>query len=754
MKTFKNSAVFLFLTIFMFTFYGCSNLFLDDYELGTISINLNRAGRAALYDNETISKLNLSVKVSGGPGADQERIDVKDGQVVIFNLTPGLWDITVLARLNNEIIAVGQKQVNVNSGPNGSVSIQMAEPNEYSDGTAEKPFFVFNDATLRKVGREESGWTLYAHYRQVENITLSAVENWDPIGRDDNDNDNKGFSGSYDGGGYKISNLKINKSDSWADGLFSVTADKSLIQNIVLDNVTIITGGGGLGAVTGINKGTVKNCSVTGTVRGKGWALGGIAGDNNGEITNCVFNGSVTNDAGGGGDTGGISGNNSGAIKECKFSGTVTDNSRDWNHTGGISGNNDAGGEIINCTAEGLIKKIAGVEMGGHAGGIAGYNKSVVRNSHFSGEVNSDAEYGSAGGVVGNNLNILTGSSAKGTVIGEGNAGGVAGNNYVNELTIVDDNWNVIGSEGIISAGIITNCFSESDVSGRSNVGGVAGSNINIIENSYSTGKVSSLFNAGGVAGSNKKYQYDGKDDNGPMYTGVIKNCYSTGSVTGKIELQNDGGELVSSYIGGIVGENEGDVLNNYSSGNISGGFGVGGIAGFNSSGMIQNCYATGDVSGLLQMIGGIAGQNNGNIINCYSTGNIRGDYNVGGIAGSNNGNIRFNAALNPYIFSDNISGIIDNISGRIAVSVELGDLGTSPPAGMLSMNFARSDMQGGPWNDINDNGRDGQDIAASEINSNWWQSVLNFPSDWNFPSSGLPTLKNMPAGTQNPVIK
>ncbi|MDR1905520.1 MAG: hypothetical protein LBQ27_01190, partial [Clostridiales bacterium] len=56
-------------------------------------------------------------------------------------------------------------------------------------------------------------------------------------------------------------------------------------------------------------------------------------------------------------------------------------------------------------------------------------------------------------------------------------------------------------------------------------------------------------------------------------------------------------------------------------SGSVSDGLYVGGIAGYNY-GTIENCYNTGDVSGN-NYVGGIAGVNYDTIENCYNTGDV-----------------------------------------------------------------------------------------------------------------------------------
>jgi hypothetical protein len=115
---------------------------------------------------------------------------------------------------------------------------------------------------------------------------------------------------------------------------------------------------------------------------------------------------------------------------------------------------------------------------------------------------------------------------------------------------------------------------------------------------------------------------------------GTIGNCYSTATVAGGDD---------SGPIGGLAGGNAGSISNCYSTGTItSGDYSgiIGGLVGGNT-GDISNCYsmgtvASGDVSG---DVGGLAGNNYGSISNCYSTSTVTGgenSWNLGGLIGEN----------------------------------------------------------------------------------------------------------------------
>ena len=110
----------------------------------------------------------------------------------------------------------------------------------------------------------------------------------------------------------------------------------------------------------------------------------------------------------------------------------------------------------------------------------------------------------------------------------------------------------------------------------------------------------------------------------------IVAHCHASGSVSG------------CSWIGGLVGEiTHGLVTNCHSScsvshagdGPINGTYG--GLVGHNYFGLVINSISIGDVSGVCS-VGGLIGDNQGNLTNCYSTGSVTGDRNVGGLAGKN----------------------------------------------------------------------------------------------------------------------
>lgn len=153
-------------------------------------------------------------------------------------------------------------------------------------------------------------------------------------------------------------------------------------------------------------------------------------------------------------------------------------------------------------------------------------------------------------------------------------------------------------------------------------------------------------------------------NDSDAYYVGLI-GFLSTGGIVDYVGIINS---YFNGYdkVGGVVGENDGDIVtNSYSTSIVNGYDCVGGVAGINYS-KIDNCYNTGMVIGD-KSVGGIAGMNNiGTITNSYNTGNIKCegyDYDyegdVGGIVGTN-----FSIVENTYN-TGYVSGV-SNVGGIV----------------------------------------------------------------------------------------
>jgi len=131
----------------------------------------------------------------------------------------------------------------------------------------------------------------------------------------------------------------------------------------------------------------------------------------------------------------------------------------------------------------------------------------------------------------------------------------------ISNLTINRPTTDYVGLFGIIVDNAISNVgLIGGSVTGNYMVGGLAGflklnSIFGSITNSYSTGSVKGFWNVGGLVGYNNGY--------------IINSYYSTGSVIG------------TQYVGGLEGFGWGSIDNSYSTGSVSGTDYIGGRAGW-----------------------------------------------------------------------------------------------------------------------------------------------------------------------------
>lgn len=103
------------------------------------------------------------------------------------------------------------------------------------------------------------------------------------------------------------------------------------------------------------------------------------------------------------------------------------------------------------------------------------------------------------------------------------------------------------------------------------------------------------------------------------------------------------GGWPTAYYAGGITGRNDGTVKKCSNIGSIvgsGGSTGTGGIAGVNNTNILD-CSNSGSISGD-SAVGGIVGENAGVVENCHNTGIILANEYIGGIAGMNEDDVKY----------------------------------------------------------------------------------------------------------------
>lgn len=207
-----------------------------------------------------------------------------------------------------------------------------------------------------------------------------------------------GYTGTFDGNGKTITGLTINNKMAESNvGLFVSITEGGTVKNLKLDDVDI-TAGYYVGVIAGENRGTIENCSVSGSVTGSSNKsyVGGIAGlHREGTITDCHSSATVEGIA----CIGGIAGQSEATITACCSTGSVTaTNPGYYSFAGGVVGLNSNGAILTACYATGDVEG-----GGGRVGGVAGDNVygTVTACYHATGNVTGTP--GGTGGVTGRN---------------------------------------------------------------------------------------------------------------------------------------------------------------------------------------------------------------------------------------------------------------------------------------------------------------------------------------------------------------
>lgn len=245
------------------------------------------------------------------------------------------------------------------------------------------------------------------------------------------------FTGTLDGRGYAIKNLRIETSADKNDylGLFGYLGLGAAVSNLTLDSIYISGGGDNsffIGGLAGYSKATVSNCHVTGIVASIDYTIwvGGLIGQSDTPIIRCsaYVNVTVWGDAYA---IGGLVGQNSGITQDCFALGNVTDKGGFSYYFGGLAGDNDRG-TIKNSYAKGKVSSTYGYLD--FVGGLVGRNRmGTIEYSYSTGLISPG--YGSTeiGGLAGYNSGTFnqcfwdTQTSGRTGGVGGGSSTGVTG---------------------------------------------------------------------------------------------------------------------------------------------------------------------------------------------------------------------------------------------------------------------------------------------------------------------------------------
>lgn len=363
--------------------------------------------------------------------------------------------------------------------------------NPYQIATLENLYWITAPGIVNGLTQEER-WD--KKYIQTADIDASITSTWD-VGDHDNDPDTPdvaqgwmpigyndlysvdyySFKGIYNGQGYTISNLYINRPETEHVGLFGYVKGNyypntiAMFQNINLVNVDY-HGGSETGGIIGYvqSNTSMRDCSVTGSIIG-GDQTGGLVGHSS------IFD-----------------------FENCQSNATIKGAD---NYCGGLIG--EAVGSIIdNCYSNAVI-----TGTGSYYGGLVGLSSAQILNSYFTGSVSGEGS--THGGISGMAYGLISNSFSTANINGYDSIGGLVG--HASNLNVnrcystgeISGNSGVGGLVGNLYTATINNSFSTGNVNGESSIGGLTGivfeSSIN---HSFSKGFVSGGYsNSGGFVG-------------------------------------------------------------------------------------------------------------------------------------------------------------------------------------------------------------------------------------------------------------
>ena len=306
------------------------------------------------------------------------------------------------------------------SGITYTVTLTLAEPDFEGEGTRENPYKIDSAKRLQKLSTEYNKdpqkWA-GKYWEQTAVIDMDGM-NFALIGTD------TAFSGTYDGQGYAIKNLKI-ASGANNVGLFGVIGNGATIRNVNLDSSCTITAsaarcnvGGIAGMMNANGENTIQGCTSHAAVTGaapSSWSAG---------VSNA------------GGIVGDIQANKQNLVIACKNYGSVTQKTKAAYYAGGIAGQLGANAIITACENHGDVlansaETWSGLGNGSPAGGIAASSFGYISGCYNDGNVSAGMY---VGGIVGQNQSkaVIESCYNAGTVSGiaeEANCalGGIAG---------------------------------------------------------------------------------------------------------------------------------------------------------------------------------------------------------------------------------------------------------------------------------------------------------------------------------------
>lgn len=520
--------------------------------------------------------------------------------------------------------------------------------------------------------------------------------NWSPIG----ETADTPFSGAFDGNGHKIQGLQhtADKGVHGVAGFFGYLT--GTVENLALRDVYMNAPSKTIGGITAVSTGTLRNCSVTGTLI-SAITAGGLCGKLNEEglVEGCCFDGEIQTSSIG--SYGGIVGsvNDQASITTCYNLGKIRAYTTYYAYGGGIAGNvmSTANPAISNCFNLGSVMATIGGGIAGSGtgsvfidscysiGAVSGSESNVLFCKKFNLTNVTNCYYYDTGfvekteadtGVQGITLENLTNlqsyaglDPAIWAVDGElpylkalGAPFASFGQNHpfdggrglpydpyrISSKAQLDQMRNYAGAAFVLTADL---SFDGSDFAvdgsyyheglGWDPIRTKGGSFVGYVDGQGHIISGLTITDSQGAASSVGLF--------GSFQGGYIQNLI----------LEDCNISAPKSTTGGIAGSLGAGaaVFRCAVSGKLTGNY-VGGIIG-NAAGAVEECYHSGQLSGYY--VGGICASFSGKMKNCFHTGTLKGTTETGGIVCSARGDASVETCYTPIMMSATKTGAISN---------------------------------------------------------------------------------------------
>lgn len=498
------------------------------------------------------------------------------------------------------------------------------------------------------------------------------------------------FAGTFLGNNHTVSGISVTDNGSEI-GFFRYLSQTARVEKLHIGgNITPGGSSVNIGGIAGSNEGVISGCSFSGTISGRD-NIGGIAGSNT--VTGIIEVCATEGDFSGNHFVGGIAGSNEGVVRDCKNNAKVnndskqnsvnlsditletitgTENAITVTDIGGIAGSN--AGVIRDCSNHGAVGY---PYMGYNIGGIVGSLTGFITECENYGAVSGRKDVGGIAGQMEpavllqydtDTFQILEGQLATlGSLADKAAANAQNNTNQIkshitalqthiqNAEDALDSLTDVRDPDALLAiVQTVSSSLTGIDSSIRSLSQAVQDTGTQLekdllavadqaksIEATLSGGEENLGGSITDVSDEDTDEDLTGKVSVSMNYA-AITGDWNIGGITGAMALENDLDpeqdiDVSGSMTFNAAGKLRSVILRCASRGSVNARKqNAGGIAGWQSMGLVKNCVANSRITAdTANYVGGIAGRSAGTIRSCSAKGDLTGSSFVGGIAGS-----------------------------------------------------------------------------------------------------------------------